>query len=350
MDTSKAIVKVDKISGNHINEVPKFSREQIYAIKAIAVFGVVTAHGTAVPDGFSNISTIISAIWQSIGSMGVGIFFCMSGYLLIIGTSRYLSFPEFFWKKLITLGIPWLISAVLVYLYVAVRKGGSLLGMLVSILGYGASYWYMSILMILYVVFYFVIRSKHYRIYCISVAVLAVVSVLLRRGGIIQQDAFGVYLNVFNWGIFFVAGIFLVEIKNSTWQIIYKAQWLCYILSFILLLLFAINKKTISYFSLYYIPYELLVILSVLFMSKALMKGKVLVKIGMASFSIYLYNECPWAGLIAHICDQYDIWLLVLIRPFVVLALTYAMLYFGYSIFEKLGHRKLYFQLTGFKI
>ena len=130
------------------NEISK----TIYVLRSIALFGIVTAHGTGVPETFSALSIWIGKIYGAIGSIGVGIFFALSGYLLCKGRSHELSFGQFVIAKVKRLCPAWIVSAILTYLYVALRKDGTIWGGIIFALGYQSFYWYMSVLMILYVV------------------------------------------------------------------------------------------------------------------------------------------------------------------------------------------------------
>lgn len=330
------------------NMLDDMNQNQIYALKALAIFGVVTAHGTAVPDYFSDACIILSAMIRSIGSMGVGIFFCVSGYLLAQGGSRYLTFATFWKKKCITIIIPWMISSILVYLYVALRKGGTVLGWLTSFLGYLSSYWYLSVLMIFYLVFWFVLKAKNDRVFCIIACVLSPVSVVLRNVHIIPPNAFGVYLNVFNWCIFFAMGILLADAEKMQ-AALYRIRYVLYAVVIMTVLLLGFSKISISYFAWFYLPAEIVVIFAAICLSKQIADNSCLQKIGKASFAIYLYHELPWAGLIASICNRFDQWSLVLIRPFMILGTTCFMLWGGMKVAKLMHLESLYCRLTGYR-
>ena len=54
----------------------------IYYIKAFAIFSVVCAHISLVPENFSTKSQYMCANINEIGAIGVGLFFCVTGFLL----------------------------------------------------------------------------------------------------------------------------------------------------------------------------------------------------------------------------------------------------------------------------
>lgn len=326
----------------------KAEKNQIYVLKALAIFGVVTAHGTAVPNTFSEISKVLSAILQSVGSMGVGIFFCVSGYLLARGTSRYQTFAMFWKKKFIAIIIPWVISSILVYLYVAVRKGGTVVGWLLSFLGYLSSYWYLAILMVLYLVFWLVLKARSYRGICVIACLLSLVSVFLRGMHVIPQNVFGVYLNVFNWCIFFALGILLAD-AGKRWIAFYRMRYVLYFVVVLAVVLLGVSQSSLSYFRWFYLPMELIVVSAAVCLSEQFANNSCLQKIGKVSFSIYLYHELPWAGLTANLCNRFDLWILVVGRPFVVLGVTCLALRGGRRVAELIKKEFLYGILTGYQ-
>ena len=94
-------------------------RKLIYSLKAFAILSVICAHTANVSksDSFSNM--IAGNILQSFGSIGVVIFFIISGFLF--AGSNY-SVIEFFKRRLITILLPWMVTGTFIYFYVAFRK------------------------------------------------------------------------------------------------------------------------------------------------------------------------------------------------------------------------------------
>lgn len=295
----------------------------IYILKAFAIFSVVCAHISLVPDDFTYKSKIVCTWINEVGAIGVGIFFLISGWLFSKKRSCE-GFKEFIKKKMKNIGIPWIISATLTYLYVAIRKGGSLTGWLKSIIGYNSSYWYLTVLMILYVAFYFIRNSKKETIYLIISCICSVISVILRRIGIINATSLGIYLNVFNWSIFFAGGYLLEKMKihinsllNKTFVVIFMT---C--VSICIIVILPLLGFKFSYFSYVYIPLEFIIAASLLGVATLLSKHvhiKLLCKLGKLSFTIYLYNDLLWSGLVVNIGNRFDFWLLLFLRPLIVI-------------------------------
>lgn len=326
----------------------------IYILKAFAIISVVCAHVSLVPNEFSQTTVYVNCIMNEIGAIGVGIFFAVSGYLF--GKSnkeeKFVSFAK---KKLRTIGIPWLISATLVYVYVGLRKGGTVYGWLFSTLGYMSSYWYLSVLFVLYIIFFFIRQQKKDDLLAIFLMITSIISIILRVLGIIKQDCFGVYLNIFNWSIFYSIG-YIYSKKEKTNLGSNKNKAIALILGVIvlgILLVFPVLKiDKFSYFSYIYIPVEIGIIYICIEISYFLSKRecRILKLIGALSFSIYLYNELLWAGLIVNIGNKVDCWPLLLLRPILVLGAVIGELLLGRKIFSLYNKENIFDALTGVRL
>lgn len=326
----------------------------IYILKAFAIFSVVCAHVSLVPETFSTKSKFLCTLLSEIGAVGVGIFFCVSGYLFCITAYKNNTFKKFMFDKLVKIGLPWIISATLVYVYVAIRKGGSIEGWLISVVGYQSSYWFLSMLLIIQIIFYFVEKCKHDIMLALFLMGTSIISVVLRKSGIIAQDSFGVYLNVFNWIIFFAVGYVIAKRKIKLYFIRKSLPFAGLLFVFTLLLLGLPITKTgkISYYYYLYIPIEMVAILVCIGLAFRLSnkKRKKLEMVGKMSFAIYLYNELLWAGLIVHIGNNFDNCILIIARPIVVLTIVSIELWVGDKLFEFLGKKRQYEILTGVRI
>lgn len=327
----------------------------IYILKAIAIVSVICAHISVVPDHFSKESIMVCAWLSEVGAIGVGIFFCVSGYLFAYGKDKEKSFVNFLMKKITTIGIPWIISASLVYFYVAVRKGGSFLGWLLSVVGYMSSYWFLSVLFALYLIYYFIRKAKRDTQLAIFMALLSIVSVVLRGLGVIRQDSLGVYLNVFNWSIFFSLGYILSKVdKKRLSKLLDKKITivLTVVTAAVILMLPMCDIEKFSYFSYTYIPIEIVIIWTCMGWAYGL-SNKIhagLLLIGKMSFAIYLYNELVWAGLVANIGNKFDFWMLLLVRPVIVGGAVICELLIGRWIFGLFNKSRVFDALTGVRL
>ena len=324
----------------------KLTSDRIYALKALAIIGVIPAHIPSAPTSYSFLCQVVSLLLGNVGSMGVGIFFFISGYLLASGTSKNLSFSFFLKRKIEFVVIPWFVASTLVYIYVALRKGGNILQYIARLFGYMSTFWYMSVIFFLFITYFFILRSDKWILLSYIGFILSAFSIILRMCGIIPQNTFGVYLNPFNWTIFFSSGIIFSKFEETILTYINKVRFLLALI-FIIILLSAFWGFRLGYFDYYYIPVELLVIATSLCMGN-LERYSVIKYIGKNSFSIYLYHILPWAGLISHYLLKYDNCMLLLLIPALVLLCTILMLYLGYLIAEKIGFGTLYCKLSGY--
>lgn len=124
-------------------------REYIYILKFFAIFSVVCAHSTSRIENLRGINYIISSVFSSIGSIGVPIFFIISGYLFNKSKKKIL---PFFKGKIRTIFMPWIICETVVWFYVVIRKGGiSLVSWLNFMVGVRHSTYYLTVLIIFYI-------------------------------------------------------------------------------------------------------------------------------------------------------------------------------------------------------
>lgn len=333
----------------------------IYYMKALAIISVVCAHISLIPDDFSKESQLICSILNEMGAIGVGIFFAISGFLFNNNKIRKMKLQQLILSKAKTIGIPWFFSATLVYLYVAIRKGGTLGSYILSIIGYKSSYWYLTVLMALYILFWCVMKSKHENVFTCFFAGLTIVSVILRGLKIIPQNALGVYLNVFNWTIFFAIGFIAKQKKNMLRETARKCTWLLSSwtigimvvgLCFILIILEVTEIGHFSYFYIGYVPIELcaIFVLTILCWKQTEKRNLgILLYLGKNSFTIFLYNELLWAGLIVKIGEYFDLWFLLLLRPVIVIVFVCAEMELGKKIFAKLNKDDMFCKLVGMR-
>lgn len=168
----------------------------IYILKAFAIFSIVCAHCSSIPEGFSSANMIASSLVSSVGALGVSVFFLLAGYFF--GRNKR-SFWEFFKNKIFTLFIPWLFCGIVVYLYVYLRKGGlSVTGLLQWLLGNGSYLYYMTVLTACYLIYFCFIKAKWF---LYLTAIVSVISNILTSLNLYAAIGIPVnpYLNILNW-------------------------------------------------------------------------------------------------------------------------------------------------------
>lgn len=95
-------------------------RNYIYALKVFAIVSIVAAHCPNVSPNTNKLNMLFSWILSQIGSIGVGVFFIISGYLFY--KNKY-PIHVFFWRKSKTIFLPWIVIGTAMYLYITLRKG-----------------------------------------------------------------------------------------------------------------------------------------------------------------------------------------------------------------------------------
>lgn len=176
----------------------------IYIIKAFAIFSVVCAHSASIPYNFGYKNQLISSILNSFGSIGVPIFFLISGYLL---NKNKRTFKEFFKRKITSIFLPWIFCETIVWLYVVLRKGGvSFLSWLSFLLGINHSTYYLTVLTIFFVVYFYLNRFNSF---LIITGLISIISIVTTNLGVNNINAMTLtpYLNPINWMLYFSIGI-----------------------------------------------------------------------------------------------------------------------------------------------
>lgn len=185
------------------------TRNYVYYLKAAAAFCVVCAHTSSVPETAGYVNQICSQLLNILGTMGVPVFFIISGYFYG-GTNHSL---KVFWKKKVSgILLPWIFCDTIVWLYVVVRKGGfSFWEWLKFLLGVGHSTYYLSMLFFFFLILW---KARHYMAIMSAGIVLSVIGMLLTSGhfaimGQINSLTVTAYLNPVYWIGYFCAGIMI---------------------------------------------------------------------------------------------------------------------------------------------
>ena len=130
----------------------------------------------------------------------------------------------FFTKRIFSICVPWVISATCVYLYVHLRKPPLSLGEWANfIVGNGSYCYYLTILMLLYLIFTWLpfMRTNIAFIICEILTVFS--TIWFWRVGQLSP-----YLYILNWIGYFVLGMqltFYSEITNKIIKYLYQLRW-----------------------------------------------------------------------------------------------------------------------------
>jgi peptidoglycan/LPS O-acetylase OafA/YrhL len=166
------------------------------------------------------------------------------------------------------------------------------------------------------------------------------------------ETSFSIYLNVFVWLGWFLIGA-LIQKKNlqNYIQVFAGSKWTLLALSGICYVLYiCFFGSEMSYWHKFYLPVEALSLLVMLFLTytvkSCLKNNTLLVNIGRDSFSLYLLHM-PIAGITANIMSRFSTGILMLLRPFIVLAVTYFLLWIADIIARHIRLERLFHIVIG---
>lgn len=298
--------------------------DYIETMRFFSILSVALAHlsGAVIPL-FTGSAAILPCLYRALGTVGVAVFFIISGFLY----ERRPGDSAVFWaKKTWYVILPTLIAGILNY---TVVHFGSFrfLDMLVYSYGGGSWLYYVTVLCLLFVIFRFLWQSDIALIVCMAVNVI---SVLLFATGVILYDNLpypylSSYLIFTNWIGFFALGVFIRR-RNVLEKAVAlgKRFWYIPLILFIPATYFyariGLFGREISYFTYYAIPYELLGLLTVFSVSVKLKSNRFLMFMGEASFFIYLYHINLLQWMCSHFAKNNP--LLAAVLPFVAVALS----------------------------
>lgn len=318
-------ILIGNMSGN--NQRKKLSCDEsarIWQMKAWAIIMVICAHCSDVSLDAPMVSLLISRLLQTLGSLGVPVFFFLAGYVF-----RYKKLKPWLKAKAIGLLIPWITCGILVYLYVHLRKGGlSALSLIRWLVGDGTYLWYLSVMVLL--LFwargvFFGVQKGFWTLPVASVfsVFLSAVALALEHFEILM---FHPYLNVFRWLWLFMLGILAGHVSLLEKAGSHMLLALVWILALTVLSALGV---CITYWSW---AFPLCACLTVaVFMNSYGFPESVaayMQTLGEDSFAVYLLHM-PVAGVVANLCNRVsDVsGLLTLSRPLVVLIITHGCIF-----------------------
>ena len=328
-----------------MKEVDDFNeRDYIYIIKALALFSIVSAHVGTVTNN-SPISHIFSLILSSIGSIGVGVFFLISGYLFSKSSKSFQLFSK---SKFMTIIIPWVFCGTLLFLYVALRKGNlDFYNWCITITVHSHLY-FLSILIFFYIVFW---RFKNNSFFLLFNICLSIISIVITGLGWVPIYP---YINPFNWSLYFILGMLIKK-----YELLEKIEVFCnkrflYITGsyFVILLIYLIKGVAITYWQYASIIAELIAMAFVFGTASyclRLKKVNTLIYVGKMSFSIYLLHMAL-AGIFTNIFNKLNLWYLTILIPIIVIIITIAAIEIARCISRKIKVNKILDILIGVRI
>lgn len=313
------------------------------ATRAFLLVSIVAAHcGIAVSNDANRLLINSLRWWKYFGCLGVPGFFIISGYLY-----RKMAFQEFWRKKIQSIILPWFSCGVVVY-FVCQFPKYSMLDMIKFLLGYNSFLYYLTILILFYLI-YILIQDN--QILNIVFIVLMVISLILTEKNILVFP-FTNYLNPLNWIGYFAFGR-LLRMND----ILYKLQSYKHMIVAILLMLIITVFSIVTHIETYFcwtLPLGGIMYFFACYTICSATKNKerifsVLNMVGRLSFTIYLLHM-PVAAILKKIVYLTNEWLYIVL-PLAVIG-TCVICLVGFDEFIYKTNRKTHFifkSITGMR-
>lgn len=319
-------------------------------MKALSVFSVICAHCNAVPEAVSAWNMTVHYLLNAVGTIGVGVFYGISGYLMIKQPKT--SFSVFITKKIKRLVPAWMILGTMVYFYVAVRKWGvSVQGWLRFIMGLGSYLYFVPVLFLLYTAGFFIQYVKksgrrYYRLLNVCLISISVLSNIMTYAGLISNTY--AFINPMNWYVFFGIGICMADLsfKIPSWVFVISGT-----ITAAVLFAVSFGQIWLHYWTPGFLLFEIAAGVFVEGAAKAAETAKrsfFFCSVGKQSLFLYLAHM-PVAGIVANICGRVDFWMLTLLRPFIVLSVTWLGLVLYCKIVKKLNLNSVFYKMLGIR-
>jgi len=310
--------------------------------RVFAVLSVICAHVivTSPP--------LLNKIFDDAGSIGVIVFFMLAGYYF--HSEKYGSVFAFLHTKVTSIVIPWFICGFLVYIYSCIlkRQGIHINEMVPFILGYKTLYYYMSVLLMCYLLLF--CRKKVILYLAIAANIL---SVFLTVEGLLDTAYTALhitkYLNVFNWIGFFAAGILLQSCSADLLYKFLKRTRVPVLVIFLLFFVFVLAYDIpVIYFSYSGILFEIAGFWCVLGLSTfVFLNRRFIHAVSDMSFAIYLIH-LPIVGFVFLAFGSFLPG--KILSPFIVLAAAAGILYLGRLLARKCRMEEAYCILFGIRL
>lgn len=295
---------------NERNTYIYINKNFIYTLKSLAIFSVVCAHSVTT----YNSNTYIALFIKNIGTIGVVVFFILSGYLMKV-TNRYTSILK---ETKIVLQ-SWFFSGICMYFitsYFGVGKTDffNLISFFKFIFGLNSYYYYL----VNYFLFKLLFKFRFIRTHIFSFMILSFISIVLTSLNLLVN--FNPYLNFFNWIGFYSFGFFLKDDEKLELLVQQCIKNRIYIvLGFLIFINLSIYFNFGYYWTYFSLPMEILGFLFFLIVSKTyLQRNNTFILIGKQSFFIYLFHM-PVIGAINSITKYSDSQIILILKPFIVI-------------------------------
>ena len=288
------------------------------ASKGLFILFVIVAHSPIDFEVFSD-NKFLYNLWQLLGTFGVGGFYIISGYIHGISNKKT-------YQRISKLLIPWFVSSMFVYFALSVVNNSifDIIGYLQFFIGYQSFYYFLSVLIFFQVFYDFVPVKVRFLLPCISLT-----SILLTQLNLIPFMNL-IYLNPFNWLVFFWLGNTLKE-KDFDFYLNRISIFMLITLSLALLSYCIITNST-NYFSIQNVILQTFVSFLIISFFKKFKISKI-EDIGKLSFTIYLWH-IPFISLLNRLMYN-QLLSFQVFKPILALVFLYALI----KVYETITNR-----------
>lgn len=288
------------------------------ASKGLFILFVIVAHSPIDFEMFNDNKSLYN-LWLLFGTFGVGGFYIISGYMYGMSNKKT-------YQRIIKLLIPWFVSSMFVYfaLLVVNNSGFDIFGYLQFFIGYKSFYYFLSVL-IFFQVFYDLVPVR----VRFLLPLISLTSIVLTQLNLIPYMNL-IYLNPFNWLVFFWLGQMLKE-RNFDFYLSRISIFSLTVLS-LTLLSFCIITNSTSYFSIQNVILQTSISFLIINYFKEF-KISMIENIGKLSFTIYLWH-IPFISLLNRIMFNQPLGFQVF-KPLLALAFLYVLI----KVYETLSNR-----------
>jgi len=306
-------------------------KDILYVLKAFAIISAVAAHCSGYTMPYAQ------RISGLLGTIGVPVFLLLSGFFFKKDGNN-------FWKKKWkTVVVPWLIWGVATYFIGVILENGelSLRAGVEWILGCSTWLYFVPVLLLCFALFR--ICSEKWWIY-------GMIGIWLLSNGLTITGVWGgigpvtPYQNVLNWVGFFAIGVLLQKIRKKAPNISFGAKSSNYIIAAVLMSAIYVWWIEPSYWTILSIPVELAVGFLLLELSNRMKQNRLLLAIGKNTYPIFFAHMQFGVGisnklLFNHVLARIGMleYAVVIIRPIVVVVLTYGLIAAGRTLVRRAG-------------
>lgn len=284
---------------------------------------------------------------NALGSIGVIVFIILSGYFY--HSQKYENIFRMLKEKTKTIIVPWFIFGSFYYLRVAIAgaKEFNIFSWIEYVLGNGSFFYYLTMLMLCYFIFY-----KRNRIVMYVSMVLTVISVYMTAFGLLEgvTETLNItnYLNIFNWIGYFAIGYLMQEVKGQEiYDFLKQTRFVSIPLFLVLYAVICIFNVKTGYFSYIGLPYQLIGAWAILSTSTySIFDKNYMHRISNMTFGVYLLHMFM-ISLVLKICSFTVI--TKLFAPVLVVLVCLVIFQVGYMIAQKLHLDNIYCTIFGIR-